>query len=379
MIYGKNLHEVQKLQSALNTRFEMTDLGSPKHYLGKTITRSSDTGSIHLDLHHYTQDLIQTYKPHILQQQINDEAAKRKVKYKGHPLDLTKDSYYFNDIFRRKLPMSSNIKLQVFHSVDDPLLPDTPMTDNIALHGTKELYQRIMGKLTFLQCQTRPDIAFAVNALSRYKEQPCRSHWACLIGVLQYLNTHSALGLTYSSSRSEIDHTLFGYCDSDWAGDSDTRKSTSGYLFKLAGGTISASSKRQKSVNRSATEAEFFAAADALQEALWIRKFLLEAGFPQMAPTILFEDNQGCIAISENGISSNSRLRHVDLRMHFVEEHVAAKEILLKYVPTKLNLADLLTKNVTFPVFDELVSSLISPGIDDTQITASVSFLTEYF
>ena len=352
LIYGANLTQVHTLQDALRDQFEMSDLGSPAHYLGKTIRRTSDTGAIHLDLQHYTEDIIDTFKPHILQHQKTVEHARMATRYDG------------DTIFQRHLPMAAKAKLRVYHcSTTDPLLPESTSDANTDLHGTKELYQKIMGRLTFLQCQTRPDISFAVNALSRYKDKPCVSHWASLMWLLQYLHSNSAYGITYAqSTNNALDTTLIGYCDSDWAGDADTSKSTTGYIFKLAGGVVSYSSKRQRSVTRSATEAELFAAADAVQEALWIRKFLAEAGFPQKQSTLIFEDNQGCIAISENGINSNSRLRHVNLRMHFVEESVQAQQIRLHYIPTRRNIADLLTKNVSLPVQRELFKYLVSPS-----------------
>lgn len=118
---------------------------------------------------------------------------------------------------------------------------------------------------------------------------------------------------------------MLGFSDADWAGDKETRRSTTGYLFKLAGGSISWASKLQASVSLSSTEAEYVAAAAATQEAIYLRRLLGGLGFIQEGPTAIMEDNQGCIALSLNPIN-HQRLKHVDLKFHFVREKVARRK-----------------------------------------------------
>jgi hypothetical protein len=148
--------------------------------------------------------------------------------------------------------------------------------------------------------------------------------------------------------------------DSDWGSDVDKRRSTTGFVFKLAGGPISWASKVQPTVALSSTEAEYMAACSAAQEAIWIRLLLKEMGFEQKEPTILNEDNQGCIRLSAND-NSHQRTKHIDIKHHFVRERVKSGEIKLEYVNTKENLADMQTKALPTPLFETLKQKLYTP------------------
>ena len=119
-----------------------------------------------------------------------------------------------------------------------------------------QIYQQAIGCLTYMFVTTRPDIAAAVGILSQYMKQPSKDHWMGVKRVLRHLKGTVNNGITYSSNKEK---DLIGYCDSDWAGDIDTRKSTSGYVFQLGNSAISWSSRKQTSVARSSTEAEYVA------------------------------------------------------------------------------------------------------------------------
>ena len=135
---------------------------------------------------------------------------------------------------------------------------------------------------------------------------------------------------------------LVGYCDADYAGDIDTRRSTTGYVFTLNGGAISWQSKRQPTVAASTTEAEYMAAAAAVKEALSLRKLLSDFGLTYKTVNIL-ADNQSAIKILRNPISS-LRSKHIDVIHHFARERVMRNEVTFTYTPTNLMIADLLTK-----------------------------------
>ena len=101
--------------------------------------------------------------------------------------------------------------------------------------------------------------------------------------------------------------SLYGYSDADWGGDLSTRKSTSGYLFKLCGGIVLWRAKKQSVIALSPTEAEYAALCSATQEAVWLRGLLKSIGFEQVQPTTVYEDNQGAIALSKNHAQTNQR------------------------------------------------------------------------
>ena len=118
-------------------------------------------------------------------------------------------------------------------------------------------------------------------------------------------------------------------------------------------GVVSRASKLQPTVALSSAEAEYMAACAAVQEAIHLREFMSNIGYPQKEATTIFEDNQGCIALSGNPIF-HKRTKHIDIRYHFIRERIVSKEVELKYIPTKNQLADLLTKGLQKPRTIEL-------------------------
>ena len=123
---------------------------------------------------------------------------------------------------------------------------------------------------------------------------------------------------------------LWGCVDSDWAGDTDTRRSHTGYVLMFNGGAVSWKSRRQDSVSLSTSEAEFVAASQCGQEVLYLREILLDFHQPQTSPTTVYEDNLACITMSENAVRRKYS-RHIDIRRYFVRELVAGG--VLKLVP----------------------------------------------
>ena len=119
-----------------------------------------------------------------------------------------------------------------------------------------QTYQQAIGCLTYLSVISRPDISAAVGVLSQFMAKPSKDHWIGVKRVLRYLKGTLDYGLKYSVNENP---TLVGYSDSDWAGDINTRRSTSGYIFQIGNNTVSWSSKRQTTVAKSSTEAEYVA------------------------------------------------------------------------------------------------------------------------
>ena len=162
------------------------------------------------------------------------------------------------------------------------------------------------------------------------------------------------LGITYGKDVS-LGHAVVGYCDADYGGDEDTRRSTTAYLFMLGGGAITWASKLQPTVALSSAEAEYMAVSAAVQDAIYLRKLFNDLGFEQREPTVIHEDNQGCIALTENPVM-HKRTKHIDIRHHFIRERVESGEIVLKYVATQDQLADMLTKPLKRPELERLRS-----------------------
>jgi hypothetical protein len=129
---------------------------------------------------------------------------------------------------------------------------------------------------------------------------------------------------------------LSGYTDSDWAGDQNTRRSTSGYVFSLGSAAISWSAKRQPTVSLSSCKAEYIGQTNTTKEAIWLQGFLkqihpdLDSG---LGATIIYGNNQGAIALAKNP-QFHARTKHIDIQHHFVREKVAKGRVDLKYVHT---------------------------------------------
>ena len=219
----------------------------------------------------------------------------------------------------------------------------------------KQLYQQAIGCLTYASITTRPDISAAVGMLSTYMSDPSQCHWSGVKRILRYLKGTLGYGLKYTSDHGNL---LVGFADADWAGDLDTRCSTSGYLFQIGGASVSWSSKRQRTVARSSTEAEYVALSMASQEAIWLRCLLSDlSSQPLSDPTIIHEDNNGAIELSKNAKNHN-RTKHIDIAYHFTRERVQAGELEIVYCRTGDMTADVMTKGLGRVQFQKLRNSM---------------------
>ena len=156
--------------------------------------------------------------------------------------------------------------------------------------------------------------------------------------------------------------SLKGYCDSDFAGDTDTRRSVSGFVIYLCGAAISKRSKGQKSVTLSSTEAEYMAVSELATEILYVAGILKFLGIPVEYPIIVNVDNIGAVYLAKNATTGN-RTKHIDTRYHFVREYVEDGIIKVRFVRSEENHADIFTKNLNSEKFDKHCESL---GLRDT-------------
>jgi len=220
-------------------------------------------------------------------------------------------------------------------------------------------YRQAIGSLLYLALSTRPDITFAVVCLSKYTAEPRKIHWNAIKRIFRYLKGTIDLALCYQKDQP----FLVGYSDANFATDLD-RRSISGYIFKLGGAAISWKSKKQELVTLSTMESEFVALNHAAKEAIWIKNLLCELSLPvksieseEPSPVLIYEDNQSCIAASENP-KYHQRTKHIDIRYHFIRERIQSGDIILEYMPTNEMTADMLTKPLPFYTFQKHVQNL---------------------
>lgn len=224
----------------------------------------------------------------------------------------------------------------------------TPMDEQYA-HGDSEEgllpnnidYRSLVGALLYIAVNARPDIAAAVSVLGRKVNHPSQADWVAAKRVVRYLRGTAERRIEFSGTSLE----LIGFVDADWAGDHATRKSNSGYVFLMCGAAISWKSQQQTLVALSSMESEYIALCEATREAIWLRQLLLDLGVPQLNPTVLFEDNQSCIAFVRSQRISK-RTKHISVREMFVKDSCDKGIVQLQYMCTEEMIADVLTKPI---------------------------------
>ena len=292
-------------KAALCERFEMIDQGEIHYLLGLSIKRDRESRTLTISQPNYTEKVLRKFEM---------ENCK--------PVST---------------PLEPGRKFQQLSSSDEPLDIQT--------------YQQAIGCLTYMSTTTRPDMAATVGVFSQYMSKPSKDHWLGVKRVLRYLKGTLNYGLKFSVHGEQTE--LNGYSDADWAGDVDTRRSTSGYVFQFGNGTISCSSRKQPTVAKSSTEAEYVALSSATQEAIWLRRLMKDFGKQMDAPTTIYEDNQGAIELARNA-KYHSQTKHIDICHHFVRERVVSNEIRVIYCRTEDMVADIMTKGLPKPTFEKL-------------------------
>ena len=293
LVITNNTYMLNSIKNQISTAFETRDLGPATFFLGIDIIRDRTTKTIKLTQTRHTTDLLSKF---------NMEKSK--------PFDT---------------PSSTAIKLTA---------------DGEPLDTKEHPYSTLIGSLMYLASCTRPDIAQAVGALARYMSKPTTTHWTAAKHVLRYLAGTTDYGIIFTPS----DSTLNAYCDANHAGDIDTRRSTTGYVFTFNNGAITWSSRLQPTVAASTTEAEYMAAASTVKEALWLRKLFTDLDL-HIACIDIKSDSQSAIHMLKNPVIS-LRSKHIDIVHHFARERVARGEVNFFYIPTDSMVADILTKPV---------------------------------
>ncbi|KAJ9545329.1 hypothetical protein OSB04_025036 [Centaurea solstitialis] len=252
----------------------------------------------------------------------------------------------------------------------------TPMAPPLSLDKDSKgkpvdvtLYRGMIGSLLYLTA-SRHDIMYSTCLCARYQAEPKESHLTAVKRIFRYLKGTPNLGLWYSKDSG---FDLTAYSDSDFAGCKIDRKSTTGGCHLLGGKLVSWTSKKQNSVSTSTAEAEYVAAGICCAQVLWLRNQLQDYDI-QLSKIPIYCDNTSAIAIANNPVL-HSKTKHIEVRYHFIRDHVMNGDIELHFVPTEYQLADLFTKPLDVTRFNMLISELgitykifvQNPNTDDSQ------------
>lgn len=299
--------EIKIFKEALQEKFDMKDLGSNNlKYLGINITKKNDV--IELDQEQYLDGLLKKY---------NMEGCK--------PIAT---------------PIEQGLVLEKEVTTDKELI---------------KRCRQLIGSLMYAMLGTRPDLCYALSYLSRFQCCATESLWKALKRILRYIKGTIGLKLIY---RKGVNVPLEGYTDADWAGDQGDRKSTSGYIMKVFGNIVSWSCNKQQCISLSSTESEYVALGKGIAEGCWIRNLLGEIGV-DCKSFIIKIDNQSAIHVAKNP-ECHKRLKHIDIKYHFVRQKVENKIVCLEYVPSGDQLADICTKGLSKVTFAKLREMLFS-------------------
>ncbi|CAA7408157.1 unnamed protein product [Spirodela intermedia] len=225
-----------------------------------------------------------------------------------------------------QVPMTTRLKLSKMST--------EPLVDATA-------YRSIVGSLRYL-VNTRPDLAFAVGYVSRFLEEPRKDHLAAMKQILRYVAGTKSWGLMYERKK-EKQVQLTGFSNSDFAGDVDARKSTTGIIFFLANSPLTWQSMKQKVVAQSSCEAEYIAAANAACQGVWLARVLAEVHGSAPSVPMLKVDNKSAIALIKNSVL-HGHSKHIEVKYHLVRESAEKGQINVEFIRSEEQLGDVLTK-----------------------------------
>jgi hypothetical protein len=315
LIYtGNDAAMFEEFKRSMKNKFDMTDLGKMRYFLGVEV-RQCDSG-IFIHQQKYAQEII------------------------------------------------SRFGMENCNKVCTPIVPGNKLTKDEggkAVDSTK--YRQLIGCLMYLLA-TRPDLAFSVCLIARYMEKPTELHLAAAKRVLRYLQGSLHYGILYARNSECV---LQGWSDSDYAGDLDDRKSTTGYVFMYGNGAVSWSSKKQAIVTLSTTEAEFVAAASCACQAVWLGRILEQLKQAQMNGTVIFCDNTSSIKLSKNPVM-HGRCKHIDVRYHFLRDLTKDGAVEMKFCTSQEQIADIMTKALKLETFYKLRAKMGMCDLKDLEV-----------
>lgn len=300
LIVCESIETIKSIKESMSIEFEMTDIGEMDTFLGIHVHRDMHRGQISMDQASYMKNVLHKFG--------------------------------MDDCKQTATPMEVGLDLM---KCDRDTVCDAP-------------YRELIGCLTYATMTMRPDLCASTNYFSRFQSCFNDEHYNYARRILRYVCGTVNLKLVYDKHKDA--DILHGYTDSDWANDKNDRKSVSGYVFKIFGNTVSWGSRKQATVSLSSTEAEYIALAQGICEAKWLRSLLVELGFVMDQPILIFEDNQSCIKVAEEP-RAHKRVKHIDVKYHFIREAIGNGEVQLKYKQSGEQLADVMTKQLSRVLF----------------------------
>ncbi|XP_068328737.1 uncharacterized mitochondrial protein AtMg00810-like [Pyrus communis] len=301
---GSNTQLINQVITALTAEFEMKDLGLLHYFLGLQISYTSE----------------------------------------GLFVSQTK---YINELVDK-------VDLQDSKPCATPCLPyHRLLKDDGKPYHSPDQYRSVVGALQYLTF-TRPNIAFSVNQACQFMHNPMISHVIAVKRILRYLKGTSTYGIHFKPGPLHLQ----SYSDADWAGDPNDRRLTSGFVVFLGSNPISWASKKQHTVSRSTTEAEYRALAITAAELAWIRQLLCDMHVPLHSSPLIYCDNVSTIALFTNHVF-NAKSKHIEIDYHFVCERVTRGDLQVQHVSSTDQSADILTKGLSAPLFQQHCNNLM--------------------
>ncbi|KAF4514105.1 UNVERIFIED_CONTAM: hypothetical protein B566_EDAN019055, partial [Ephemera danica] len=215
--------------------------------------------------------------------------------------------------------------------------------------SVKDEFSAIIGSLMFAATTARPDIMCVTSLLSRHLAKPSACHLNAAKRVLRFLITTKDRGLLFPANNEAL---LQAWCDSDWAGDRQTRKSTTGGAIMFGKSLVGWRSVRQTCTAKSSVEAELVAASDIASLIIWFRNLLEGIGLEQDGPTRLGIDSVGAQRLAESGQPSR-RTKHIEVDHFYVHDLLMDKKLYLEHENTKDNPSDIFTKGLGRELFEK--------------------------
>ncbi|KRX69779.1 Retrovirus-related Pol polyprotein from transposon TNT 1-94 [Trichinella sp. T6] len=288
IIASNNTARLNELKKALAKSFKMNDMG-PIHYcLGIKIKQSAN-GDIEMSQKKYIMDILEKFR------MMNSKPVETQI------------------------DASNKLSAELF-----------PRTEAEKAEMQNMPYRSLVGLLMYLSVSTRPDIAFAVSLLSQFNENYCSHHWTAAKRVLRYLKKTASYGLRFQRNSG----ALVGFSDADWGGNSDDRRSYTGYVFKFGNAAISWESRKQRTVALSSTEAEYMALSEACKEAMHLKRMIEAITGLCNNNNVLQSDNQSELKLAKN------------------------PDVELRYLPTEQMMANVLTKGLFKPKHEKCISEI---------------------
>lgn len=306
LICCKSQKTIEMIKGKFSERFCMKDMGKVKNYLGINIDYDYKNYKMFLSQKNYIESLGNKYK--------------------------LENAKLYNT------PMEVDLKLDLAEKTENDLK-----------------YRNLIGELMYISSGTRPDISYSVNYLSRFQNCYNETHFKYAMRILKYVYLTKDLRLMYK--KNDNVSVVDCFVDSDWAGDNLDRKSTSGYVIRFCGNVVYWKTRKQNSVTKSSTSAEYVALSEAVSELKLIKDLIEIFDLKFENPINIYEDNSGAISIAKFGnFTKNSK--YIEVHYHFVNENYLKGIIDIVKVESENNIADIFTKSLGRSKFEKFRSML---------------------